>query len=138
MTDTNHLNVNEMTDAERVVARLRDLADFFERCPSVASTGYWLADHTNLFLSKERWQEALREVGTFEKGSDSSYLEARVRLPHGGKVTLNVSKTETCERIQVGVKTVTKEVYPDDVQPTLVEVEEPQYDWVCPDSWLNS
>lgn len=117
--------------------KLRALADFVETRPECASQFQWSVYTAHIYPPSNKWDAVLRELGTFEKGSDNQYLEARVELPDGTMFVANQAKTNTCERVQVGTKTVTKTVPVSDEVKTI-EVEEPQYEWVCPDSWLTS
>jgi len=129
-TNTDPINIT-------LARKLRALADFIETRPECARQFQWTVYSAQIFPPKQKWEDVLRELGTFEKGSDDAYLEARVELPDGTMFIANQAKTNTCERVQVGTKTVTKTVPVTDEVKTI-EVEEPQYEWVCPDSWLAS
>lgn len=112
---------------------LRDLADFLEGRPGLTSglsnsTLYAYASDT------DHWAALRSELGSYDKAAADKYLYARRAF---GDITLEVfvSKEQTCERRQVGERTVVREVYPDDVQPTYVLDVEPIYEWVCPPAW---
>jgi hypothetical protein len=53
-------------------------------------------------------------------------------------VRLTIAKELTCERVQIGEETVEREVYPDDVKPSVVTESVPVYEWRCPESWIGA
>lgn len=118
-----------------IVDDLRKFADYLEERPGLADkvtrpTFYIFTRNT------DNWHDCLREMGTFEKSADDLDLEAVVKFG-GLKLKACISKEETCERVQTSTRIVERPVYPD--TPIRVEtVEEPIYEWVCPDSWLTN
>ncbi|HEY6415288.1 MAG TPA: hypothetical protein VIX41_03590, partial [Acidimicrobiales bacterium] len=76
----------------------------------------------------------LVDLGTFEKDAGEYYLTATRRFGDL-ELEVNVSKHETCERRVVGTREVEREVYPEDVQPTITKVTEDIVEWVCPETW---
>lgn len=114
---------------------LRDLADFLDEHPDLAEAV--LAPMFNIFADNAaEWQRLLGSFGPFDKKDYDNLLVARKQF---GRIRLdiNVSKEETCQRIEVGTRTVTREVYPEGVTSTIETVEEPIYEWVCPETWKD-
>jgi len=109
---------------------LRDMADFAESHEDLSE--YPTSFTLNLFADDaEEMAKMARRLGTSEKHEDSLwYFLSRSFGPHS--VSLNIRREEICERVQVGTKKVMKPA-PDTPQ---VEVEEPVYEWSCPDSVL--
>lgn len=116
---------------------LRDLADFMEANPELASASTY-----SLFASasptvyvwddEDLFRERLRQLGTFEKFSDANHVGGLRRFgPH--VFSVRAAHELVCERVVVGVET--QLVYPDDVD--LVEQEVEIVEWVCPESLLR-
>ena len=122
--------------AAELVARLRGLADWVEDKPIIASAMRWYASTVNVF-PREKWQEALREAGSYRKSSVEAYLCAVVEIPGGVRVELNASKEDTCTRVKVGEREVEVERYPDDVEVTIVTETQDVFEWQCPESWMS-
>jgi hypothetical protein len=109
---------------------LRELADFvashedlFEYAPDFTC---------NLFACDAAdMADQARRFGTANKreGGKWYWLE-RSFGPHS--IALNIAREQICERVQVGTQKVMKPV-PNAPQ---IEVEEPVYEWSCPDSVL--
>lgn len=122
-----------------IAAHYRALADWLEANPVIATaTKYSDASPTAFARSAERFEELLRELRTFSKEDNDVYLNAVVRDPDTNRkiVTVAVRKELTCTRVQVGTETV--EVATPVATETRIEtVEQPVYEWQCPDSWLN-
>lgn len=117
---------------------LRALADFLDEHPKLAERVH--TSELNVFCtSADEWDILRRELGTYDKSAwgdgDTGHLVAS-RSFGSFRLELNVSKRATCERVQVGEREVEREVYPDDVKPTIEKVVEPVYEWRCSDSWL--
>lgn len=74
---------------------------------------------------------------------EGGYLEFSRKFSDRVKLTVNISKNLSCEKVQTGTRTKTIEVpatatAKDNVDGKVVfEVEEPVYEWKCPESWLN-
>lgn len=127
----------ETSTAQQIAAELRAFADFVETRPNLAEELRYTLDHLNAFCSKETWPVVLRELGSFSKSGSDSFLRANVTFGDFVGVTALIEKTETCERVQVGEREVEREVYPDDVEPTIIRDTEPIYEWKCPPSWIG-
>ena len=77
--------------------------------------------------------EAARKIvhaigGYWEKDASDNYLNYIQ-----GNLVVSVAKAHTCTKVQVGIRTVTRPIVPEDA-PTE-EVEEPVYEWKCPPEW---
>ncbi len=115
-------------------ADLRALADFLDEHPALAAR--MAAHEFNVFAVDETEWTAFRAVlGSYSKGARFGFLEA-TRSFGGLNLIVNLSQEKSCQRVKVGEQIVEREVYPDDVQPTIETVVEPVYEWVCPESWL--
>lgn len=119
-----------MNDLKAWCKGLRELADFaeshedlFDHTPGF--TCYLFANHASDMAAKAR---LLGKANKHE--GDKWYWLDRPFGPH--HIALNISREKICERIQVGTQKVMK---PDPETPQ-VEVEEPVYEWSCPDSVL--
>jgi len=113
---------------------LRALADFLDERPALAERVYCPSLHI-IEITRDGWLAALQHFGSFQKEDAGPQLWATRQF---GSVELKViaSKEKTCERVQVGERVVEREVYPDDVKPTIETVTEPVYEWMCPPSWI--
>ncbi len=125
-----------LTDRQREwIDGLRSLADFAERHPDVASAYSTLSVNVFAADAAEMADIARRFGGPFEKVSEGSFYNLRKFFgPH--KVDVCASHDNVCERVQVG--TESREVPDPDALaavPTIL-VDEPVYQWVCPDSIL--
>jgi len=115
---------------------LRELADFAEQQPELFEN-HSFGETINLFTyTPEDMAEKTRLLGNSEKvASGGWYTMRRCFGPH--KIDLNIARDKFCERVQSGTKIMTKpdpEILKD--VPTI-EVEEPVYEWICPESVLN-
>jgi hypothetical protein len=115
---------------ERWCKGLRELADFaelhedlFDCAPRVICNVF--AHDAGEMAAKAR---LMGKANKREQG-DWYFLE-RSFGPHS--IALNISREKICERVQVGTKRVMKPA-PNAPQ---IEVEEPVYEWSCPDSVL--
>lgn len=149
-TQTNHMTDDptpEETHRSKVlasVAALRALADFAEAHADV------LPDHVldqefavwGMTSAEEMGRMAIALGGHWAKGTAGEYFY--LERDFGGsskysrvKVSLNTHRGNVCERVQVGTETKT---IPDPdlvAEVPLVEVEEPVYEWQCPESILD-
>jgi len=122
-------------DANVYADGLRQLADFVEEHPSLFETG--LSETFNIFVnSREELAKKAREMGTAEKYEAGSFYYLRRHFgPH--HLDLCVEREKICKRVQTGVRTIEK---PDPkavaALPTI-KVEEPIFEWECPDSILR-
>jgi hypothetical protein len=115
---------------------LRRLADLLDEHPDLAE--YQSLDLSHFVSDLDEMTAARRRVGgRWEKRTFGDSYFALVRDLGGNvAISLNASRAKVCERVQTGVKTVTM---PD---PALVAdlpsvtVEEPVYEWICPESVL--
>lgn len=125
-----------LTDEQRAwIEGLRELADFVEAHPEIdaASTftlNLWMHEKSDL----ADWMKRLGGKWDKYTGLDAYFIMRRMFGPH--RIELNANREAVCERTQVGTKTVEK---PDPellAAVPLVTVEEPVYEWKCPDSLL--
>lgn len=112
---------------------LRELADFVDRNPELFTYGITV----DLFAEdRAEFAEKARAFGSAEKRTMGSWYLLRKRFgPH--TLELTIEREKICERVQTGTRIVTK---PDPVAVAdvpLVDVEEPVYEWKCPDSILG-
>jgi hypothetical protein len=139
-----------MTDEEvreQYIQGLRDLADWLDAHEEFEINEYMDGCIAiNYVQTKEELAERARQFGPGKKFDDTYSIGLERSFgPHG--VSLNIGKEQSCERIQVGVKEVTK-TYRRGQEPedavlvdsayVAVKEEEPQYDWKCPPSLLRS
>lgn len=139
---TDEVTEVEPHEGQLLAVRLRALADFVETRPTIAAGAKYLGGKIDAFYENEDdWKAALREAGSFRKGASDSFLKAEIVLGDddllGPMVTLHADRATTCRRVQIGEREVTREVYPEDVVPTIIQDTEPVYEWVCPDSWIG-
>lgn len=132
--------MNDAPIEHQLAAELRTFADWIETRPTIAEhLGIAALEFLNIFpRSDEAWQSCLREAGSFQKGANDKYLNGTVRVSEHIGICIVRAREDTCHQVQVGEREVTREVYPDDVEPVVVTEMEPVYEWVCPDSWLNT
>lgn len=115
---------------------LRDLADFMEEHEDLTS-GYIQPFSLYLFAGDVKdMAEKGRMLGASKKDEAGGYYSLNKSFGVHS-VSLNILRDKICAKVQVGTKTVSQ---PDpellkDVP--LVEVEEPVYEWTCPDSVLS-
>lgn len=121
---------------------LRALAAFLEDHPTLFPE--WEAYEFSIFTSsKDEFAQMVKEVGTGAKDDVGGYLEFSRKFSNRVKLTVNISKNLSCEKVQTGTKTKTIEVPAtahaeiDEDGKVIYEVEEPVYEWKCPESWLN-
>lgn len=114
---------------------LKQLVEWLEGKPLLqqkVSIGYLYA----FAYGEEQWKEMLAEMGTFTKESDDYSLRA-VHTIGQIKFHVSVGHEGICEKVLVGTKEVTKEVYPDDVKPEIVTETVDVHTWRCPDEWVD-
>lgn len=119
------------TEAEWL-SDLRALADFLEANPSLIPGG---GERFYSYVRPEDFPAAARSLGSAKKEATDEFA----KLTKGfGKhqLTLLTDREEVCERVQVGERTVVREVLPEGVELVTEEVTEPVYEWRC-DSWLK-
>lgn len=114
---------------------LRRLADFIDAHPDLFRDTCELT--VNLFAeNREEFAEKARQLGSAEKVEMGGWYVLRKKFgPH--RLDLNIAREYVCTQVQTGTRTVSK---PDpEVLATVptVEVEEPVYEWQCPDSLLR-
>lgn len=119
---------------------LRALAAFLEDHPTLCPE--W-EDFTVFAWSKDQFAEMVKEVGAGTKRDAGQFLEFVREFSDRVKLTVNISKNVSCEKVQTGTRTKTVEVPAtatpkDNIDGKVVfEVEEPVYEWKCPESWLH-
>lgn len=121
---------------------LRALAAFLEDHPVLFPE--WEAYEFSIFTSsKDEFAKMVKEVGAGTKNDVGGYLEFSRKFSDRVRLTVNISKNLSCEKVQTGTKTKTVEV-PATAIPkgsvdgkVVFEVEEPVYEWKCPESWLH-
>lgn len=120
-----------MTDVMKWSETLQDMAAFVEDHEDLAP-GYIPALTLNLFAdTAEEMAEKARQLGACSKHESGGYYFLQKNFgPHS--IQLNIKREQICERTQVGTQMVMKPA-PD---APLIEVEEPVYEWICPDSVL--
>ncbi len=120
-----------MNNIKKIQA-LRDFCDFAEQSGIDFSVPLKIYRSCN---SADEFHEAIRQLGSFEKSSNDSFLEATKKFGEGLKFEVFVLKSETCKRVVVGKKTV-----PFKAAETLPEIPEHEEDivkWECPESFLD-
>jgi len=82
--------------------------------------------------AKKNVKEVAHSLGSFEKNENDSYLTLRKKF--GGGVILRAvfTRSAVCTKRVIGTRKVMKDVYPDSVESTRVEVEEDIVEWDCP------
>jgi hypothetical protein len=128
----------EVTMTERQDAWLQGFHDlyvfFFER-PDL------IPDYTGLMLNsfpddKDEFVRLAKLLGSAKKETTGGhYSHSRRFGPH--EVLVNIQREEICERVQVGTKSVTEWVAPEDTELVEVTTEQPVYEWKCPESILS-
>ena len=120
----------ELTEGQQEYVRtMRELADFLEEHPQFIGYGGVQID---LFADNAaEMSEMVRGSGKWDK-ADRGVWFSLARYFGGHHIFINAEREAVCERVQVDTKTVMK---PDPSAP-LVTVEEPVYEWHCPDSLL--
>lgn len=121
-------SVDMTKTTETLADSLRMLADHLDAHPTLVAAMRYALDSIDVFAGDQAEFAALtRELGgtldnPVTKSADTNYLEASREF---GQITLtiNVPKTQTCERVVVGQRTVPARV------EDIVE-------WVCPDSFM--
>jgi hypothetical protein len=115
---------------------LRQLADFAEAHPNLVDEDCF-GLNVNVF-ARDRAEMAVmvRELGSAEKYESGAFYYLRRRFgPHN--LDLCINREQVCERIQTGTRVVTRPDPKVVADIPMVEVEEPVYEWVCPDSILR-
>jgi len=129
--------VKELTKEQKTKRRvrawakgLREVARFAEQHPDLFEA--CMGERFSLFAhNKEEMVAMAREFGACKKCHDGSFYNLRRRFgPH--TLELCILSERFCERVQTGTRTVEK---PDPEAPTIT-VEEPVFEWVCPESVL--
>lgn len=92
---------------------LRALADFYDANPLCPEP------EISIYLHADKAKEVLRNLGSFEKDYDDSYMYARVKV---GDRTLKLStqRDAVCTRKVVGTREVPEEVIPSTYTPEEV------------------
>lgn len=119
-----------------IVDDLRALADFLEQRPELAAAVYGDI-RANIFpITRQELADVTARIGAAEKVDSGTQIG--LDKTFGSRVRLQVrsNKELTCERVQVGTRTVKRAVYPADIEPTIETVEEPVFEWKCPPSFL--
>lgn len=129
--DVEQIGREEREKRANTVTGLRELADLLEEHDGLPIPHRISVD---CFVEAIELKEAARAMpGRAEKNAEGSFFELRKELGAGTvHYMVNVPREEVCERKQVGMKQV--------VETKVVEtgemVEEPVYEWTCPDSLL--
>ena len=121
--------------AHNYAAGLRQLADCVDAHPELFCCTSGLM--VNLFAqSRDEFAERARQLGSAEKVEVGDWYVLRKTFgPHC--VDLNIARSKVCSQVQVGICTVS---VPDPEAVSalpLVEIEQPVYEWQCPDSILQ-
>lgn len=121
-----------------VIEGLRALADFLEAHPDLEAKAYVGTTHLVAHNAEDFASFAKRlagPIGTTTKYATDKHLTVSRAF---GPVVIETfaARENVCERVQTGEVEVQREVYPDDVVPTIETVTEPVYEWVCPPSFL--
>lgn len=130
---------------------LRQLADWVEAHEDIVTEKYQCYAQVALpQWNMEDFQAAAAKFGAGNKYDEYGSIGLR-REFGSNRVTAEVSipKTQSCERRQVGTTTVIKTVPATDIPDgaivtgatstvVTVEIEEPEYEWDCPTSFLAS
>lgn len=138
--DLDHANIEPEPEPEpEFCQRLRALADFLATRPLLARK----AEHANAFAtmylfatSPAQFGALCRALGSGEKSTDTNYINL-TREVAGFRLQVYAMHAGICEKVQTGTRTVIKDVYPAHVEPAHIEVVEPVYEWICPDSFLS-
>jgi hypothetical protein len=136
----------------RYSQKLRQLASWCEDHPDIDEklSGYWDYPSATVWLGKEETEEfgrLCRAMGTFEKSGSYGTLAATVRPELDGEgpiFQVRVNIDGQCEkRVKVDengfpvTRKTTKTVTLTEPVTEVQEVEEPEYEWKCPDSFLS-
>ena len=126
----------ELTENQQeYVGGLRELADFLEEHPQFIGE-YAPGVRFDVFVKGDAPLMEMKALikgtgGRWDKVDFGAWFVLRRHFgPHN--LDINAEREAVCERVQVDTKTVMK---PDPSAP-LVPVEEPVYEWHCPDSLL--
>jgi len=124
-----------MRDGQEYAKGLHELADFAGQHPELFDKH--CGETFNIFAyTSEEMAEKTRLLGTSKKvASDGWYTMSRRFGPH--QVDLSISRNTFCERVQTGTKTVEKPDPEALKQVPTIEVEEPVYEWTCPETILR-
>jgi len=114
---------------------LRVLADWLDENPDRARLSVYASALLNT-KTPDELAEAVRVIGGGDKETNGEFFSITKTIA-GARIEAYIRHEAVCKRVQTGTRTVDRDVYPDDVQPTRVTVEEPVYEWVCPDSILK-
>jgi hypothetical protein len=123
---------------------LRQMADWLDSHPEFAEE--WSYSTFNFYATcytKEDFSKFAQNLGGSEKFDSYGYIGLiKAFGPH--ELRLQVGKEISCERVEVGTETITRQVLSDAIPEgakllldhVLVEVEVPKYKWECPPSLL--
>ena len=114
---------------------LRDMADFFEaRRDAMPAYLPRFSFYKAVMTQKDLGEQARKFRTNFvKKADDYSYELVHNFGPHS--LSLSLSRTVACEKVQIGTERVT---VPDPAfKPPMVEIEQPIYEWRCPESVLR-
>lgn len=102
---------------------------------------YYIDVHRTYFrvvlsaITEDDFRTARRIIGTMEKSKSHYGLKLERNLYEGMDSIVLYPPDGFCEKVQVGTQTVTK---PDpDAEVPTIEVEEPVYEWQCPEIVLG-
>jgi len=136
----------------RYSQELRQLAAFLEDKPELEEklSGYWEYPSVTIWLGEEEKAEfsrLCRVLGTFEKSGSYGTLTAMVRPEIDGEgpiFSVRVCIDGQCEKRQKVdekgfpiTRKTTKTVTIAEPVTEVQEVEEPEYEWKCPESFLS-
>jgi|GEM_PF-5564423 len=129
---------------QEYVKSLRELADFLESKPlpddwaaylrSEIKENYSAPVHRFRVLDKKTFGRIVAALGSFEKSTTDYDIQAKVSLPNGAAIIVEIARKEICEKIVTGKKKVPfTPAYFINATP---EHEKEIIEWKCPDSFI--
>lgn len=115
-----------------IVSDLRELANWLEAHPDIAACTHSKNSIGVRTVDTDEFTRFVRTVGSGTKNAADGYAWLSRSF---GQVELTVFG-DVCQQVQVETQTVTVKEYPPDVEPVLVDVEVPVFEWRCPESFL--
>lgn len=142
-TITDGSAVTDLTETEAdsraaFVAALRAAADFFEATPELdVPYGAYLGLSFYGSDAKSRLAHAARNMGNVTKDVDTWDFIVTRDFGAGVKLHARASRELVCEKVEIGTQPVERQVPKGEVEYETVVVDEPVYEYVCPESLLR-
>jgi hypothetical protein len=111
---------------------LRELADYLESNEAVPLP--YLGQFDAFVCNKDELADAARAMGSCDKVASGAWFYLRKSFSAGIQLHVNINRDIVCERVQTGTKKVKMPA-----QQALPEreVDEPVYEYHCPDSIMR-